>query len=307
MNAANNMNMPNNLVKGPNQMWILYALSGLFVFVIVLMLQNKQLDFSWLDFRPKNTIQKLNSYRFWKPEGLFTNLTIKPEERVPDFTDNSYSMSIECMLIESRQFHSVEGPYRHIVHRGSNELATTTIGGMIISGCAANNAFDTPLPPFGLPKRMNPGIFLDPNINDLIVFVDTMYGGEPLRESLRIVDLPLKIPFYLFIIMNNNVLEVYLNCRLEATKILQGVAKHVENDWYGIAGSANAQAQIQNMYVWRSPLTSEQIRPQCPAPLVFGQTRPSCEGADTAVPAKSSKTATIDLGYGKSISACPSK
>ena len=73
---------------------------------------------------------------------------------------------------------------------------------------------------------MNPGVFLDPNLNDILVFVDTE-GGD--RESLRIPNIPLDIPFRIGIILNDRVLEFYLNCRLETTKILKYKPKKVDN------------------------------------------------------------------------------
>ena len=295
-------NMRTNIQKAvPTGSWLLYLLVALFIAVVVFMLMGKSISMSWfsyIDPRPKDWKIKARASLFWTPSSIFTNLIVPKEKSVVEMYDDVYSMTIENVLYNTRSYNTTEGPYRHIVHRGSNELAKTTVGGAILSGCLANNSGD--LPPFGLPKRMNPGIFLDPNTNDIIVFVDTIRGAETLRESLRIVDIPLDIPSRIGVVLNKRVLEVYLNCKLEATKVLQGDPKHVENEWYGLAGPAGAQAQIQNMYVWKESLSADDMRHLCPAIPVFSKERPICSGADTPIATPNSQT-TIDLGLGASL------
>jgi hypothetical protein len=120
---------------------------------------------------------------------------------------------------------------------------------------------------YGLPKRMNPGIFLDPNVNDILVFVDTLKNGTTFRESLRVSDIPLDIPFRIAVIVSKRLLEVYINCKLETTKLLDGDPKEVENIWYGLSGSNSADAQIQNLTIWRHALTIDELSPLCPRQL----------------------------------------
>lgn len=262
--------------------WILYSLVALFVCVVILMLLNIKIDLSWLDIRPKRYVVRRDAHLYWEPSAVFTNLKVAPEQRISNFDDTVYSMIVDCVLYNSRVYTTEEGPYRHIVHRGSDELASNTIGGMVLSGCASANNGE--LPPYGLPKRMNPGVFLDPNTNDIIVFVDTSNGSEQFRESLRIQDIPLGIPFRLGVVVHGRVVEVYLNCRLEVTKVLSADPKEVENDWYGLSGKANAEAQIQNMYVWERALPSDDMRTLCQALPEFNSKRPICSGADSVTP-----------------------
>lgn len=287
----------------PTGNWLLYLLVALFIAVVVFMLMGKTPNLSWLsylDLRPASWKILGRSSLFWVPSPIFSNLIVPAEKAVEGMYDDTYSATIEYVLYNTRSYNTTEGPYRHIFHRGSNELAKTTVGGAILSGCAANQSGD--LPPFGLPKRLNPGIFLDPNTNDILVFVDTIKGADTVRESVRIADIPLDIPARIGVVLNKRVLEVYLNCKLETTKVLQGDPKHVENEWYGLAGPAGAQAQVQNMRVWKESLNAEDMRHLCPGPPIFTKERPICSGADTPV-VSATTNSKIDLGLGASLTA----
>lgn len=287
----------------PTGNWLLYLLVAFFIAVVIFMLMGKSISMSWLSYfdpRPKNWKIVGRASLFWPPSSIFSNLNVPKEKSVADMHDDMYSMTVENVLYNTRSYNTTEGPYRHILHRGSNELAKTTVGGAILSGCLTNDSSE--LPPFGLPKRMNPGIFVDPNTNDIIVFVDTIRGADTMRESARIADIPLDVPVRIGVVLNKRVLEVYLNCKLEVTKVLQGDPKHVENEWYGLAGPAGAQAQIQNLYVWKESLNADDMLHLCPAIPTFSKERPICSGADTPVAQTSSVQATkINLGLGSSL------
>ena len=285
----------------------LYILLACLIAAIVMMLLNVKIPWKTMFPIPRKWTILAQAYKFWAPSNEFTNLKVDSTVG-PSLADNSYSLTIESLLFNSRNYNNTEGPYRHIAHRGSNELASATVRGLV-SGCGATTNYGD-LPPFGLPKRMNPGIFLDPNTNDIIIFVDTVDGAKSYRESLRIADIPLDIPFRIGIIVNGKILEVYFNCGLEATKLLKGTPRGVENSWYGLAGSADAEAQIQNLHLWTFPLTADDIRPLCPSPPTFSKLRPICNGADKApVPMPKDKTGdsanTLDLGFGVALNTCP--
>jgi len=268
---------------GLNKLTIIYALLFLFfIFVVVMMLQGKRLDLSFLDPRPKSMQITQSAYLFWKPSAhIFSNLEI-PAKAIHDFKNSEYTTQLDLILYNTRAFNSTsDGPWRHIYHRGSNELRATTATGFILNPCASNNSGT--LPEFGLPKHMNPGVFLDPNTNDIIIFIDTVNGSATYRESIRIKDIPMDIPFRLGLTVKGHVLEVYLNCKLEVTKVLSGEPKRVENVWYGLAGSAAAQAQIQNLYIWTSPLFTQDIATLCKSLPTFNFKRPICDTAGTII------------------------
>jgi hypothetical protein len=284
---------------------LVYILLGaLVIFAIGLMLLNKPIDFSWLDPRPKSMVVTSDAYLAWKIGPFFTNLTVENKE-VPDFLPAEYSTNIDVVLKETRVYSGRDRPFRHLFHRGSDELAATTLGGAIKKSCGSAGG-NGPLPPHGLPKRMNPGVFLDPNVNDVIVFVDTELGGNLHRESVRIKDIPMDKPFRLGIIMNGRVLEVYLNCRLEVSKILTGRPRAVENVWYGLSGAAAAQAQIQNLYIWKRALPADQMVTLCASPVKFEIERPICDAGESAtlMPTVKKPAGGPGVSYGKSLD-CP--
>jgi len=271
---------------------ILYIVAAALVVLVILMISGVQIQWPSFDLRPRKLVVLTQSYKYWSPSAQFTNLLVDSEAPT-ELSDSSYSLMMEIKLLNSRNYGSIEGPYRHIFHRGSDELQTRALGGS--------------LPKFGLPKRLNPGIFLDPNTNDILVFVDTMIGNEPSRESVRIQDLPLDIPFRLGVVLNGRVLEVYLNCKLEVTKVLTGTPKHVENVYYGLSGSASAAAMLQNLSVWKSPLVANDMRTLCGALPTFSADRPICNGANTVIPTtkgESGEKLSIDLGFGKALEKC---
>lgn len=288
---------------------IAYVLLGaLAVYFIGLMLMNKPIDFSWLDPRPKSMKTTSDAYHFWKPSPVFTNLTV-PKGSVPGFKNTLYTINMDCVLLNTRNFKGTGGPWRHLMHRGSNELQLTTVGGSLLrTGCAAAANSGGALPPFGLPKRMNPGIFLDPNTNDIVVFVDTERGGEIYHESVRISDVPMDIPFRIGVIVNETMLEVYMNCKLEVSLVLKGRPQSVEDVWYGLSGAAAAQAQIQNLYIWKRAVPADQIGSVCAKLPDFKLKRPVCDMADSTTNMNLSdgggKGASIN--YGNALSSCPS-
>lgn len=301
--------MENNFIRNivPESVhWIVYVAVALLIAIVIVMLMNVSIDWSMFDPRPRDRIVKASAKLYMEPSlKQFTNMTAKTDK---DFEFTEYSVLFDCVLYNSRNYVTTEGPYRHLLHHGSDELKATTVGGIMVSGCAANGGRD--LPQHGLPSRMNPGIFLDPNLNDILIFVDTSNGTETYRESVRIPDVPLDTPFRLGLVVKKNLLEVYVNCQLEITKLLTGVPKAVDLNWYGLAGGAAASAQVQNVYVWpRRALSSADMAAVCGSKLpTFSVRRPTCDGVDTAVvagPAVVSKTisaaTSVDLGLGAAI------
>ena len=240
----------------------LYCLVAVVIVLVVSMLMGKKLSwfFSWIDFRTARSKALSGSKTFWKngSTGVMRNLIIS-EDQMPDPPANTqYTYHVDVLLDNSRNLSGVDGPYRHILHRGSDELYSGDANTPVATG-AVN------LPPAGLPERMNPGIFLDPNTNDILIFVDTKSRqGETYRESIRLVDNPLNKPFRLSVSIFGNVLEVSLNCRLEITKVLSGTPRPVENVIYGLCGPAAAQASIQNLILWPFAINSKELLALCP-------------------------------------------
>jgi len=245
---------------------ILYGITAVVVLFIIGMLVNSQYE---VYFQKRQTVgterAKPEATVFWRP-GEKTNpedpynLTLTTKE-FPMSSPETYSMGLEIIVGDTRS-NDKFGPYRHIIHRGSGDLSKfidTTFPGSAPKG--SGGLLD------GLPTQMNPGVFIDQFSNDLIIFIDTdpvKLGDQSFRESIRIPDIPLKRGFYLNLTVHDQLLEVYMNCRLVATKLLKGKPRGVDNDWYGRVGFSRASAIIQNLSLWDINLYATEIRNMCP-------------------------------------------
>jgi len=256
---------------------LLYLLLILTVVLIFMMLRGFKFNIDITDiFRTPRQKALKDGHLFWKDgTGAVSNLVVT-DEFLPDNMNVKYTYHFDLLLANTRNISNIEGPYRHIFHRGSDELAPSNPNdtGVPISS--------SQLPPYGLPKRLNPGVFLDPNTNDILVFVDTKSKtGDVYRESGRIVDVPMDKPIRITVSVHNQVLEVNLNCKLELTKVLAGEPKPVENEVYGICGQAAASAAIQNLIVWPYAIQNNALKHFCPMPFPPFQPPEKACGAST--------------------------
>lgn len=248
-NSANNVAKPRGF--GISEGVIMWTLIILFFGAVLFMIVGKAIPTppNPLPYLiPKSTRVYSASKVVWPPSGNTTQLVAYPSQ-FGELQDIAYSFNMDIVLKETRT-NNQTGVHRHIFHRGSDEYmgsSTTT----------------------ELPKRMNPGVFLDPITNDLLVFVDTLGSDAGYRESLRIADIPLTTPFRLGLVLNNRTLDVYINCRLEETKFLKGTPKTVENRLYGLMGPNVAPAQLQNVYVWNYALGADDVTALCGAAPSF--------------------------------------
>lgn len=267
-------------------MWWVYGLIGLILVFVLLMLSGSKFDLlpRSLDPRPMKWRVEGDMLRFWGAPDLGVPLRIDASEfpSAASLNFTRYSLLLDMVWYNTRaQGDSTK--YRHIAHRGSSEVGgiveSSTLrlleqsGGAqaITGGVTASELNDIGTMPFGLPSRMNPGIMADPVTNDMLIFIDTERGGEFQRESIRIPDIPMDQPFYLGLLVVDNHVEVYINCRLEVTKVLRGMPRSVERDWYGLSGPNPLVAQIQNLRYWNNKaLSPREIEPLCP-PLTIGK------------------------------------
>ena len=148
---------------------ILYVLAGLVLFMVLLMLFNSQYDVFFQ--RKSGGINRPMppATTFWQTAKLDNpqdpvNLEIKSDD-FPMSKPDIYSMSLEINISDTRAKED-NGPYRHILHRGTGELMSFVANspGSIPLGRGDLND--------GLPLQMNPGIFIDPYTNDLVIFVE---------------------------------------------------------------------------------------------------------------------------------------
>lgn len=242
---------------------LLYVIAGAIVFMILVMLFNSQFEVFFQKKATNAVDRPLPPFtNFWTPASMPNpqdpqNLQLVSDD-FPMSNATTYSFSVELNIADTRSSDK-QGPYRHILHRGTGELMTfkPNSPGSVPKGRGDLND--------GLPTQMNPGVFLDPYTNDLLIYIDTdPMEGQAYRESIRIPDIPLKKPFYLHITVHDQILEVYVNCRLASTKFLNAAPRAVPNDWFGRIGFARAAAIIQNFKLWDSDLFAFEVRKLCP-------------------------------------------
>lgn len=260
------MPRPSRMAFGFNNIdwmrWGIVALAITIVIVAVLMVAGVNLKAVVATDMPRDLV-------FWKKFDPVVPLRVTVPE-VKDLVPFSrYTLSVDMIWIDSRvrtETAATTGRYRHILHRGSGEVADymnvlQTIQNTSATGATAEDVLARL--PFGLPVRMNPGIMADPVTNDMLIFVDTVKDNRQQRESVRIPDIPMEQPFQLSIVVLHNMLEVYVNCRLEVTKLLEGIPREVDAAWYGLAGPRPLNAAIQNLRLFDGGLDSGQVGTLC--------------------------------------------
>lgn len=250
---------------------VLYILAGvIFVLILYILIGSPQRDLV-----PKDNQGIIpNNKLFWQPESTDNpldprNLRVRQEDWQAA-NCNGMSLGAEMVIFNSRA-PSANSPYRHILHRGSEDLSlyepsssssssSSSPGAVAGSGGLAD----------GLPSEMSPGVFIDRFTNDLIIYVDTdpvdtvfTNSVHAFRESIRVNDIPLNIPFYLHLSVNGKVMEVYINCKLAGTKLLHGKLRAMPTEWYGRTGFATAQAIVQNLTLWDGPLNTFDVMKLC--------------------------------------------
>lgn len=254
---------------------VLYVLAGvIFVLILYIVMGAPQTDLV-----PKDNQGIIpNNKLFWKPDSTDNpldprNLRVNQEDWKPA-NCNGMSLSAEMVILNSRA-PTANSPYRHLLHRGSEDLSLY-VPSRSSSSPGTEEAVAAAAAPGaggvadGLPAEMSPGVFIDRFTNDLIIFVDTdpvdtvfSNSANAFRESIRVNDIPLNTPFYLHMSVNGKVLEVYINCKLAGTKLLHGKLRAMPTEWYGRTGFATAQAIVQNLTLWDGPLNTFDVMKLC--------------------------------------------
>ncbi len=253
--------------------WLIVVLALVIVVLAIMMVAG--VDVTGVISAPTLAAKQLT---FWKMYDPLVPLRVTYDQ-VRDTPFDRYTLMIDMVWLNTR-VDSSSTTYRHIFHRGSGEAANylqnmkPNIADAAASGTtkkAPTLGKDTVLQrmPQGIPTRMNPGVLADPITNDMLVFIDTLRDGRNYRESVRIPDIPMDQPFRLALVVMPNMLEVYINCRLEVTKLLEGRPRTMEADWYGLVGPQPLNAAIQMLRIFNEPLSHHLLRPYCLMPFAF--------------------------------------
>jgi hypothetical protein len=252
--------------------YVIYILAiAIAVFVVVLIADN------FFPFLPVNPLGGPSAAaragkKFWTNITTESENLIVPASMSPTVVANSYSMTVQLMIGDSRT--PSAGRFRHILHRGSNpcSLSSSVAGPSGHAGIQIGDIPDSADPSYkntGLPAVMNPGLFLDKYRNDLHVFVHTRgkeAGADVLwLESVTIADVPLRTPTTVGVVCNGRTLEVYFNCRLYSTLILKGdpYLPTSDNQWYGRYCAFPMSGIVKDLQLWGAPLNSSDYMSMC--------------------------------------------
>ena len=117
-------------------------------------------------------------------------------------------------------------------------------------------------------------VFVDSMKNDLCIITQTTApNGSPTAELLPVItNVPVGTPFRVGIIFTSNYVEVYINGKLEATRILKGTLIGSPGTFYSPPSRVSSSVQIANIQYWARILTPSDLRaigPVLPEPSFF--------------------------------------
>jgi hypothetical protein len=265
----------------------------IFVALIVMFAVNTKYNFlpAWLNLFQKLGLVRSEDATFWTDPNSMTALAITQTQLPANFpTRFGYTMMFDTMIFNSRaSFTTTSGgtlPYRHLLHRGSDDLgnAGTPAG----CGGGGNSTASTD----GFPKYMNPGFIGDRSTNDILVFIDTSAG----RESARISNLSLVIPYRFGLVVYEGFFEIYQGCKLLLSQVLKGTPIAINpSGIYALAGPFALSAKLQNLRIWSTTLPVQQVVRECSGAIQPFGNAPPCTAISvnpTSLMSTSSTTGT---------------
>jgi hypothetical protein len=269
--------MNSSIAPKSNVSYTKIIITGIVIYLAVSIL-NIRLNIlpTWLDIFAITGLKKNESGKYWSESSALSVMQLKQNDLPGNFPRRfNYSLMFDLIIYDSRVSPLIAAnasnlPYRHILHRGSNDLTST---GIPNRGCVNSPSSTTG---DGLPKFMNPGFFCDPIKNDMIIFIDTIAGSNPLRESIRIPNIPMDSPQRFCLIVYENFVEVYKGCKMIITKTLNGTPRLTDPEIYGLTGSAALNAKVMNLRLWSNPLKVQTIVSECNAPFPDFGIAPVC-------------------------------
>lgn len=244
--------------------WILYLL--VLGVLVGMLLVAVDMVYPFLPINPVGPSLIARSVKTFWTSGGGENLLV-PSNQSPTVSPGTYSMSVQCVINSSGS----TSTYKHIVHRGSNPVGIPATGSAGPTGHAGiqlgdlKDSADEGYTVTALPEIMNPGIFLDPQKNDIHVFIHTTFNGSKYLESMTIEDVPLGTPLNLGVVCNGQTMEVYFNCRLYNTLLLKGTPylPSDSNQWWGRYGVSPVNGVVKNLQLWDAAIGSTDFMSMC--------------------------------------------
>jgi hypothetical protein len=112
----------------------------------------------------------------------------------------------------------------------------------------------------------NTAVYLDALTNDLFVSIQTLYGGsavnkQPLVETIRIQNIPIRKSVRIGVMIGSKVLEVYINGYLVRTKTFTVPLRDIGGYFYPPSEKILSNtARVKNLRIWNRPLSPAEFR-----------------------------------------------
>lgn len=164
---------------------------------------------------------------------LKNSVTLVRSDNQVDGIEFTYSVWI---LIDDLVYQ--QGQYRHIFHKGNDNINYTT-------------------QPTGMNQPNNaPGLYIAPNTNALVVVMNTF---DNIQEKVTIDDIPINKWVCVQIRVSNNQLDTYINGKLAKRLIMKGVPRQNYGDLY-VAMNGGFSGYISDLRYFNSALGTAQIQ-----------------------------------------------
>jgi hypothetical protein len=151
----------------------------------------------------------------------------------PNGIEFSWSVWI---FIDDLQY--LSGQYKHIFHKGNNDISTT----------AGSTGLNFP--------NNAPGLYINPNTNALTVIMNTY---QVINEEIIITDIPLNKWVNVIIRCKNTDLDIYINGTVTKSMQLIGVPKQNYGDVY-VAMNGGFSGNISNLWYYDYALGTTEIQ-----------------------------------------------
>jgi hypothetical protein len=102
---------------------------------------------------------------------------------------------------------------------------------------------------------MNPGVYLYPETNNLLVSIAT-YNNP--KEQVSVSNIPLQKWVHLTVVLNNRTVDVYVNGKLERSKVLAGVPK-LNADKVSVAPNQGFFGKISRLQYFARSLKPDEV------------------------------------------------
>lgn len=111
-------------------------------------------------------------------------------------------------------------------------------------------------------------MFLSPNTNDLIVEAITQSSTDDVfvEAAPTILNIPIGEVFRLTVVFLPQMMEVYVNGKLNSSKVFQYTPKNTVANFYGPPEAFRQSVRTMNFKYWDRPLSPGEIRKSTPAP-----------------------------------------